>query len=58
MYTRQCHHARNAGIKQCINRTLKASGISAQEVDYVNAHATSTQAGDMVSEQTCSLAYW
>ena len=36
------------GVKQCIHRALQTSGISPQQVDYVNAHATSTQAGDMV----------
>eukprot|EP00983_Pelagomonas_calceolata_P090068 1157375-Pelagomonas_calceolata.AAC.15 len=38
----------HAGVKQCINRALQSSGISPEQVDYVNAHATSTQAGDMV----------
>uniref|UniRef100_A0A7S3QL33 3-oxoacyl-[acyl-carrier-protein] synthase I, chloroplastic n=3 Tax=Dunaliella tertiolecta TaxID=3047 RepID=A0A7S3QL33_DUNTE len=40
-------HPEGRGVKQCINRALQSSGISPEQVDYVNAHATSTQAGDM-----------
>ena len=30
-----------------IDRALDACGLDAKDVDYVNAHATSTPAGDM-----------
>lgn len=34
------------GARQCMSVALKDAGINANEVDYVNAHGTSTQAGD------------
>ena len=36
------------GVKRCIEEALRTSGVEAAEVDYVNAHATSTPAGDIV----------
>ncbi|GFH17445.1 3-oxoacyl-[acyl-carrier-protein] synthase [Haematococcus lacustris] len=36
-----------AGVKLCLERALSNGGIGAQDVGYVNAHATSTPAGDM-----------
>ncbi len=40
-----------AGVVLCIERALKKAGLQASQVNYVNAHATSTQAGDMVRVQ-------
>ena len=31
----------------CIRAALASSGVAAGDVNYVNAHGTSTQAGDM-----------
>lgn len=36
------------GITQCIQNALQDAGITADQVDYINCHATSTPAGDMV----------
>ena len=35
------------GIALCINKALEEAGIAKEEVNYVNAHATSTPAGDL-----------
>jgi 3-oxoacyl-(acyl-carrier-protein) synthase len=39
--------ARGAGVIMCLERALAAAGVAATDVTYVNAHATSTPAGDM-----------
>jgi 3-oxoacyl-[acyl-carrier-protein] synthase II len=36
------------GIAECLKMALEHSGISPSDVSYINAHATSTPAGDMV----------
>jgi 3-oxoacyl-[acyl-carrier-protein] synthase II len=35
------------GVALCINRALEDAGIAPELIDYINAHATSTPAGDM-----------
>jgi 3-oxoacyl-[acyl-carrier-protein] synthase-1 len=39
-------HPEGAGLVAAMQRTLADAGVRPEEVDYVNAHATSTQAGD------------
>ncbi|GLU06021.1 hypothetical protein SLE2022_230880 [Rubroshorea leprosula] len=36
------------GISSCITKSLEDAGVSPEEVNYVNAHATSSLAGDLV----------
>ena len=36
-----------AGVLLCIEKALAQSGVSRHDVNYVNAHATSTKAGDL-----------
>ncbi|MGK0183290.1 MAG: 3-oxoacyl-[acyl-carrier-protein] synthase II [Halioglobus sp.] len=40
--------ADGAGVALCIENALKNGNVSKEEINYVNAHATSTPAGDMV----------
>lgn len=35
------------GVAACIRYALEDAGITAEEINYINAHATSTPAGDM-----------
>lgn len=35
-----------AGAKRAMEKALKSSGVRLSEIDYINAHATSTQLGD------------
>ncbi|KAG1670263.1 hypothetical protein FOA52_003613 [Chlamydomonas sp. UWO 241] len=51
-YTCDAHHMtepnpQGKGVILCIKNALKKAGLKPEDVSYVNAHATSTQAGDM-----------
>ena len=39
------------GVILCIEKALSQSGISKEDVNYINAHATSTPAGDLKEYQ-------
>ncbi|MFN2527829.1 MAG: beta-ketoacyl-ACP synthase II [Candidatus Baltobacteraceae bacterium] len=39
------------GVELALRRVLKKSGIDASEVDYINAHGTSTPQGDVAESQ-------
>ncbi|XP_052171152.1 3-oxoacyl-[acyl-carrier-protein] synthase I, chloroplastic-like isoform X2 [Diospyros lotus] len=50
--TCDAHHmtdprADGLGVSSCISKALDDAGVSPEEVNYVNAHATSTLAGDL-----------
>ncbi|KAM2313815.1 hypothetical protein ACFX1S_026918 [Malus domestica] len=40
-------HPDGAGVILCIEKALEQSGVSREDVNYINAHATSTPAGDL-----------
>lgn len=40
-------HPEGDGLERSMENALQASGVSAAEVDYINAHGTSTQVGDL-----------
>ncbi|OVA08309.1 Beta-ketoacyl synthase [Macleaya cordata] len=44
-------HPNGRGTVLCIEKALAQSGVSREDVNYVNAHATSTQAGDLKEYQ-------
>lgn len=41
-------HYKGAGIILCIDKALEQAGVSREDVNYINAHATSTMAGDLM----------
>ncbi|EFJ47888.1 hypothetical protein VOLCADRAFT_104947 [Volvox carteri f. nagariensis] len=45
------------GVIMCLERALASSGVSAEDVNYVNAHATSTQAGDMAEYRAINRVF-
>ncbi|XP_071901287.1 3-oxoacyl-[acyl-carrier-protein] synthase II, chloroplastic-like isoform X1 [Coffea arabica] len=40
-------HPEGAGIVLCIEKALAQSGVAREDINYINAHATSTPAGDL-----------
>ncbi|XP_058108746.1 3-oxoacyl-[acyl-carrier-protein] synthase II, chloroplastic-like [Magnolia sinica] len=40
-------HPDGTGVVLCINKALSQSGVAREDVNYVNAHATSTPSGDL-----------
>ncbi|KAG2434832.1 hypothetical protein HXX76_007717 [Chlamydomonas incerta] len=45
------------GVILCLQRALASTGLSATDVNYVNAHATSTQAGDMAEYRAINSVF-
>nr|GLL23351.1 3-oxoacyl-[acyl-carrier-protein] synthase II, chloroplastic-like isoform X1 [Ipomoea trifida] len=45
------HIIRGTGVILCIEKALAQSGVSREDVNYINAHATSTPAGDLKEYQ-------
>jgi len=44
-------HPDGAGVLLCVEKALAQSGVSREDVNYINAHATSTPAGDLKEYQ-------
>ena len=45
------------GARRCMLNTLKDAGLNAEQVDYINAHGTSTLAGDVAETQAIKSAF-
>ncbi|CAH8355841.1 unnamed protein product [Eruca vesicaria subsp. sativa] len=46
-----------AGVILCIERALADAGISKEQINYINAHATSTPAGDLKEYQALARCF-
>lgn len=40
-------HPEGLGVSLCVERAIQSAGISKEQVNYINAHATSTLVGDL-----------
>ncbi len=45
------------GGARCMNNALKNAGIAPNEVDYINAHGTSTQLGDAAETEAVKITF-
>ncbi len=45
------------GCIKAVNMAMQGAGINASDVDYVNAHATSTPAGDIIESQAMESVF-
>ncbi|XP_010498338.1 PREDICTED: 3-oxoacyl-[acyl-carrier-protein] synthase II, chloroplastic-like isoform X1 [Camelina sativa] len=50
-------HPDGAGVILCIEKALAHAGISKEDVNYINAHATSTPAGDLKEYQALAHCF-
>ncbi|XP_042505441.1 3-oxoacyl-[acyl-carrier-protein] synthase I, chloroplastic-like [Macadamia integrifolia] len=45
------------GVSSCIKRSLQYAGVSPEEVNYINAHATSTTVGDLAEMNAIKMVF-
>ncbi len=45
------------GAKRCMQVAMRNAGVNPEEVDYINAHGTSTPAGDIAETQATKAAF-
>jgi len=50
-------HPEGSGLQMAMEMALRQGGVGAADVDYVNAHATSTQIGDVAEAQALRAVF-
>jgi len=45
------------GASRCMNTAMQNAGINAEQIDYINAHGTSTSAGDVAETQAVKASF-
>lgn len=60
--TTDAHHITSpspggAGAARCLKLALKSAGLNTTDVDYINAHGTSTQTGDICETQAIKSVF-
>uniref|UniRef100_A0A0U1UL50 beta-ketoacyl-[acyl-carrier-protein] synthase I n=1 Tax=Cuphea lanceolata TaxID=3930 RepID=A0A0U1UL50_CUPLA len=50
-------HPEGAGVILCIEKAMAQAGVSREDVNYINAHATSTPAGDIKEYQALAHCF-
>ncbi|MDX1655475.1 MAG: beta-ketoacyl-ACP synthase II, partial [Candidatus Competibacteraceae bacterium] len=45
------------GAQRCMRNALRDAGLNAEQVDYINAHGTSTQAGDLAESNAAKAVF-
>jgi 3-oxoacyl-[acyl-carrier-protein] synthase II len=57
METKSISHPSRDCISQCMNLALRDANIAASDIDFINAHATGTVAGDIEESQAIFSAF-
>lgn len=50
-------HPEGLGASKCMQLSMKEAGINAEQIDYLNMHATSTQLGDLAELNAVGKAF-
>jgi len=56
-YDMTAPHPKGDGVSRCIKTAMENAGVTADEVGYLNAHGTSTPAGDMAEVRAIQRAF-